>query len=269
MIIIPDAIAHDTHRPPGIPGRIQCVQVANGVVYTAKPIKWNGSDDYAIRLAVEYIYYAIAHWNCVSMPEARILHFKDKLWWGMAVLPGRVALSDVSGTLNAYLNDRIKLSLQEYPEERDGLIRAAFLDTLLLNQDRTETNILAQEDRGRLRLSYLDHEQSLGWRNNLIVPNDNVIQDPAFEYGRIAGKYGAVFRNRKWALESSTLADRTDIFQSLEYWPAMLEEIRPNIPPGWIGDDKFLEISTGLANWWTFIKKQAYEDLDAAIFGRA
>ena len=178
------------------------------------------------------------------------------------------ALSDVSDSLDADLNNRIRQSFQSHPEERDVMIRAAFLDTLLLNQDRTETNILFQDEGGRLRLFYFDHEQSLGWRNNLRVPNDNVIQDPAFEYGRIAEKYGAVFRNRKWALESSTLAERTDIFQSMEYWPAMLEEIRPNIPPGWISDDKLLVISTGLANWWTFIKKQAYEDLDAAIFGR-
>ena len=54
---------------------------------------------------------------------------------------------------------------------------------MLLNADRVQTNMLAQKGGGRLRLFYLDHEQSPGWRNDPDVSANDKVKAPAKEFG--------------------------------------------------------------------------------------
>jgi hypothetical protein len=142
---------------------------------------------------MEYMYYALAFANSVPMPTASILEIEAASLWGMEVLDGRNQLAPRDKLPDA-LRTEIRQSFVDYVEERDSFLRASFLDVMLLNADRGETNTLCKKDGGRLRLFYLDHETSFGWRNQKDNDEENRIQAPEKEYERLDASYGKFVR---------------------------------------------------------------------------
>lgn len=271
MIVIPREQAQLIANLPGIEsqlGLLKCARTNDEKEFAAKPVEWPPyCHNYPIRLAMEYIYYALAHANAVSLPLARILDCNGALFWGVQIVAGRRKLGESGVDIPAAFCAEIKQCLLDHPAEGDSFLRVSFLDVLLLNQDRTESNILVQRVGGRLQLFYFDHEQSLGWRNNLHVSADNHINLPAEEYDRIAMRYSSRFRHYKWARDISTRQQRRAIFTKLQLDAGALDEIRPNIPFGWIDDDRFAETGARLMEWWAFLKERPYDELDELIFG--
>lgn len=163
--------------------------------------------------------------------------------------------------------EQVKQGLVNFPDERASFIRASFIDVFLLNDDRTEPNVLAQDSGNGLRLSYIDHEQSLGWKNDLHVPERNKIASLQEELTSVNVRCGKFGRKYQWGRTVSTLEERKTVFAGIELVSAMFDTAKPWIPAGWFPDREYEERKIGLTRWWEFLRAQPYEELDRMIFG--
>jgi len=194
---------------------------------------------------VEFIYYSFACENEIPTPEARVLELTDDVGWGTEILPGRVQLAGRDATLTEVQREEVRAGLLESRENRDAFLRLSFLDVLLLNQDRTESNALKQTVDGLVRLNYIDHEQSLGWRSNIEFPSENGIKSPEVEYSRIVDHYARFGLKYGWGLQVSAREERRTIFQNMKRDPALLDEISAKLPEGWISGQQLREMRAG------------------------
>lgn len=223
--------------------------------------QWPGFHIFGIRLGAEMVYYALAKHNGLPMPESRILSIDGVPYWGTEIIEGRVALGKAD-KLYPNLEAPIRDALKTDGKQVEACIRAAFLDIMLLNSDRTVSNVLRSSSG---ELFFFDHEQCVGWHANIEVFGQNRILTPTEEYFKLVGhptpvqKYG-------WGRAHSELADRKRIFESLKLDPSLLDELRPQIPEHWISKWQFPETKAGLTAWWQFVRSQPYEQIDAKIF---
>jgi len=242
---------------------------ADGRVWATKTGEWpeQGCTLFLIRLAVELLCYAIARYNKLPMPECKILVVGGRPMWGVELVDGRIALGIKDEVLSPDLQAEIALTFQKDCHEAESYVRAVFLDVLMLNEDRTVSNVLHRRGDGRFNFEYFDHEQSLGWKNDIQVFGRNRIRSPEDEYRdldrrlRIEGRY-------RWGARHTTVADRKDIFASLHLEVEMLDELRPVVVDslGWLSKFQFESMKRGLAVWWAYLRAISYEELDARIF---
>jgi hypothetical protein len=246
-----------------------CARTDDRREFAVKTSDWpmRGCRNYRIRLAVEFVYYAYARENQVPTPEARVLELPNDVGWGTEILPGRVQLTGRDMTLTEAEREAVKAGFLSSCDARDEFLRLSFLDVLLLNQDRTESNVLKQQVEGATRLSFIDHEQSLGWRSNIEVPAENGIKSPEIEFSRIADRYARFGRKYGWGLQISTGEERRTIFQKMKCDPSLFDEIGAKIPDGWLSSESLRDMRVGLGNWWAYLERKPYEEIDQLIFG--
>ncbi len=259
------------HCPAGVKsllGFLRCASTADGRRWVAKTTEWpvRGCRLFPIRLGVEFLYHALASHNGVQMPAARILRVREEICWAFEMISQRDALGKTDDPLDPRLVDAVQKQLSESAVDRDAFLRAAFIDVMLLNADRTHSNILHHRVGVQVRLFFIDHEQSLGWRADPNVPERNVIQDPDKEYARISS-YTSLGRKYPWAGLASYRRDRQAVFSSLELDAALLDQARSTMPPNWITDTKYDEMKPRLAAWWDYLRARPYDELDQHIFG--
>lgn len=246
-----------------------CARTDDHREFAVKTSDWpmRGCRNYRIRLAVEFVYYAYACENQVPTPEARVLELPNDVGWGTEILPGRVQLTGRDMTLTEAESEVVKAGFFSSCDARDAFLRLSFLDVLLLNQDRTESNVLKQEVDGVTRLSFIDHEQSLGWRSNIEVPAENGIKSPEVEFSRIADRYARFSLKYGWGLQISTVEERRTIFHQMKRDPSLFDEISAKIPDGWISPEDLQDMRVGLVSWWAYLERKPYEQIDQLIFG--
>jgi hypothetical protein len=132
--------------------------------------------------------------------------------------------------------------------------------------DRKVGNVLFSEVHDSVSLEYFDHEQSLGWRNNIRAFGRNRIKSPDVEYADIDGNV-SIERDYRWASTHSTFAERKRIFETLDLRLSMLDELFAQRPiECWMYEDHFTDMKVGLAAWWEFLRGMPYADLDRRIF---
>lgn len=207
------------------------------------------------------VYYALAKHNDLPMPESRILSIKGVECWGTEIIENRVALGktdDLYPNLEAPIRDSLKADAKQV----EACIRATFLDAMLVNSDRTVSNILRSASG---ELSFFDHEQCVGWHADIHVFGQNRILTPTEEYAKLGGRPSPVKKYR-WGRDHSELGHRREIFDSLKLEPSLLDELRPQIPEHWISKWQFPETKSGLTAWWEYVRSRRYDELDGKIF---
>lgn len=227
-----------------------CAETPDGRQWAAKRIEWpRGCTAYPIRLGVELMFYALAAHNKVPMPDARILTVRGERCWGMEILGTRLQIGDRDQDIPEAKWEQVRQGLANSAGERALFLCASFIDVFLLNDDRTEPNVLAQTSGSCLLLSYIDHEQSLGWKNDLHIPARSKIASPAEELAQVTTRCLKFGRKYQWARAVSTPEERRAVFAAIELEPALLDIARPWIPEGWFPDQEFDERKAGLTRW--------------------
>lgn len=146
--------------PRGVGPRVKCPNyvrhergytfcaVADGKNFAVKRREWPTNDCLAflIRHGAEFLYYVLAKHNGLPMPPARVIEINGKdagpqRFCQRALHFGRRMRIGHSG-----LRKTLQLRSASPPAERKNFLRATFLDVLLLAADRTEYNVLKEDE---------------------------------------------------------------------------------------------------------------------------
>lgn len=277
MELVQHSSAQLVEQDPNLPAdRILTAETADHRKWAVKRPDWWGFPPilFGIRHGTEMFYYALAKHNKVPMPDSQILMVNGFNCWATEFIESRPVLGSVDKPLNEEVQAKLLRTFQTDAAQREAYLRALFLDIMLRNYDRKVDNVLKSEVGETLSLYYFDHEQSLGWRNNIQAYGRNRIKSPEEEYAEIDANV-MLERKYRWARIYSTLAERQRIFESLELQLSMLDELEPQIPniggpyppqDKWIYPDQFIDMKRGLAAWWEYLLRIPYKVLDSRLF---
>jgi hypothetical protein len=243
---------------------------ADGRTWAVKTPRWPSYacvGIFSIRLGMEAAYYSLAKHNHLPMPESGIILLGGTANWGTEIIDGRTVLGKGESELAEVQLERVKKTLAADAKQVEGYLRATFLDAMLLNRDRTISNVLMADAGDLMALSYFDHEQSLGWANNIQAFGRNRIHTPEVEFAaENLNRRLILERKFHWGAAYSTPEMREKIFRSLDLRPELLDEVHRQMPGEWIYPDQLEDMKKGLVAWWKFLREQPFKTLDARLF---
>lgn len=239
-------------------GKLNLAEAEDGKRYSVKLPVWRNYN-IPLRLANELLFYSLATYNQLPVPESAVLRIEECDYWASAYTSFRPLTPSHTVKLSDDQRALLDHTFKQDQSERLTFLRARMLDMALLNSDRAPWNILGEVVDGIWKMKYFDHDRAFGWHGNpdakhIVRTMEHVVPDSYFQCTQI----------NDLVIPHSRVEECLDIFASLKLERELLDEAYTHMPRAWLNDSDYKVLRKFCENWWghlpnilpDFLKKQ-------------